>query len=316
MAVIMAPPHVSKAFGIEVKITDRCDQHCFHCVNEDGQSGEDLDCSWLIRRLHEWKQREQVCGFIVREVRMTGGEPLMNIPALIRIVRTCRELGIKSGINTNGMRLDSKMGSMLKQAGLSLMKVSYDAADEGILRQIRGNRASLSNLEKNLSMITSLGFELIVRFSLCRHNADQLPHVYQKARLFRASRLQIKPLISSGRAQHSNAFLTREEIYKTLENLVSRTGADGKFLQILCWPPEDCAGLPGKLCGSINKIYVSPNGDTAICNYVSRTKPLGNLIEERLEDIFSRHTAALTENSCGHIFVEGCPQASFFESPG
>lgn len=308
----MAPAEELRACGIELKITDRCNQQCFHCVNEDGQSGMDLDCTWFIRRLQEWKRCEQALGWGVREVRMTGGEPLMHAAGVARVARACRELDIKSGINTNAIILSLQTAETLKSSGLSLMKVSYDASDEETLKRIRGKQASLARLEENLTMIAALGFELVLRFSLCRYNAHQLPEVYRNARRFKAQRLQIKPLIPCGRARFSDAFLTREEINSAFATLASVADKDGTAVEILCWPPEACSGLPSKLCGSTNKIYVAPDGKITICNYVSRAKPLGNLIDGSLSEIFAMHREAITRNSRGHCFVAGCPQAPFF----
>jgi len=309
---MMAPAEKLKVCGIEVKITDRCNQQCFHCVNEDGHSGRDLACTGFIRRLQEWKRCEQALGWSVREVRMTGGEPLMHAAGVARIARACRELGIKSGINTNAIILSLPMAERLKDSGLSLMKVSYDASDEETLKRIRGTQASLARLEENLSMIAALGFELVLRFSLCRYNAHQLPQVYRNARRLKAQRLQIKPLIPCGRALLSDAFLTREEINRAFGTLASLADEDGTAVEILCWPPEDCSGLPSKLCGSTNKIYVAPDGQTTICNYVSQAKPLGNFIDGRLSEILARHQESIARNSRGQCFVAGCPQAPFF----
>jgi MoaA/NifB/PqqE/SkfB family radical SAM enzyme len=301
--------------SFEVKITDRCNARCFHCVNEDSPRKKSvIDASLFVQRLEEWaKARDKSCAAI-GEIRMTGGEPLLYPDAVLAIAACATRLGIRSGINTNGIPLGSSMLTRLKSVGLQTVKISFDALDEPTYLRMRDCDSSLDELNRNTRSAVEHGFDVILRFTLCRYNRDQLPGCYRAVREFRASKFQVKPLIMAGRAAREDAFLTAAEINRSLFELDPAVGEAGPKVEILCWPPQGPASFKYKICGNINKVYFTTKLKAIICNYVPNSRAIGSLRRDSLETILLRRRTQEPASRKAYRWIKGCPNSIYFET--
>jgi MoaA/NifB/PqqE/SkfB family radical SAM enzyme len=299
----------SKTIGIEVKITDRCNQKCFHCVNMDnGWSGLNIDHALIIKRLYEWGQSPQRSRVNIKELRITGGEPLLNIRGVVEIISCCSALGIRSGINTNGSLLKMDVARRLKAAGMTVMKLSLDAMQENILRRIRGTEASLEKSLNGIKIAVDTGFKVVARFTLSRLNSRQLLPCYEFAKLSGISKFQVKPLINAGRARGSGAFMTKEQILLLLEKLSKATTNSQTIPEILCWHPGEAFGMRTKACGSIDKIYISTDGIVTTCNFLASGWTEDLTRHHLCEIIFNRESNVISQKINGIEVLPGCPQ--------
>ena len=113
------------ATDLRVSLTDRCNLRCSYCMPAEGldwMPGEDqLTDDEVVRLIAVAIQR-----LGVREVRFTGGEPLVR-RGLVDIVRQTREIDadVEMSITTNGIGLARTAGA-LAEAGLNRVNVSLD----------------------------------------------------------------------------------------------------------------------------------------------------------------------------------------------
>lgn len=295
-------------------MTDFCELHCFHCMNDDTSGPRrNLNAAQFATRLEEWGMASGQSQWTIKEIRMTGGEPLMNLPGVLEIARICRRLGIDTGINTNALVLDESTAQTLKDAGLKTVKVSFDAVDQATSCRMRGQNESLEKKKESICLAVALGFHVLLRLTLCTHNVDQLVDCYRIARELGVGKLQIKPLVWAGRAARSRAFLSRQQLREAFRTLAAAVEDTIAQPQILCWPPEDAYGLPNKVCGSMNKMYISTNGEVSICNYLPEDPPIGNVMREPLEDIFAKRHPEIWISPRGHTMLANCPQSEYFD---
>lgn len=144
-------------------------------MNSDGpSSGADLDCRLFIRKLEEWASGRNESFYNIKAVRMTGGEPLLCLDGVLEIARSCSRLGIRPGINTNGTLLDASVARLLKEAGISTIKISLDASEEATHRRIRGSSYSLDRILEGIKAAVEFGFKVVLRFTFSRHNRRKL----------------------------------------------------------------------------------------------------------------------------------------------
>jgi cyclic pyranopterin phosphate synthase len=116
------------ATDLRVSLTDRCNLRCSYCMPAEG-----LD--WLPHP--EVLTDDEVVRLItigvrrlgVREVRFTGGEPLIR-RGLVDIVRRTRELGddLELSVTTNALGLE-RNAQALAAAGLDRVNISLDTLD-------------------------------------------------------------------------------------------------------------------------------------------------------------------------------------------
>jgi len=306
--------------SIEVKITDRCNQTCLHCANGDGpEAGRDLDWDLFNRRLEEWAAGRETSVCDLREVRLTGGEPLLLLEGVLAVAECCRRLGIKSGINTNGLLLDPGRIRRLKQSGIETVKISLDTMDAAAYKRLRGPLPSLRSLLEKIEELIRGGFRVILRFTLMRENIAYLKPCCRLAGDLGVHKFQIKPLIRSGRAMDPAAFLDNYEIDEALKELADSEAGARTPVEILCWPGPAEGAFSSKACGSIDKIYVSPDSTVSICNFIAdhRRSAIGDLTQTSLETVFrDRFDGSRAEAVGGFRIIKGCPNTPFFERAG
>lgn len=117
-----------QAVDLRVSLTDRCNLRCTYCMPEEG-------LQWLAKP--ELLTDEEIVRLVtlavrdlgVREVRFTGGEPMLR-PGLVSIVAACAELDPRPelSLTTNGVGL-ARTATALRSAGLDRINVSLDTLD-------------------------------------------------------------------------------------------------------------------------------------------------------------------------------------------
>jgi cyclic pyranopterin phosphate synthase len=114
------------ATDLRVSLTDRCNLRCSYCMPAEGLDwlpGDEVLTDDEVVRL----VRVAVERLGVREIRFTGGEPLVR-RGLVDIVRRVRGLdpGLELSITTNALGLARTAGA-LAEAGLDRVNVSLDS---------------------------------------------------------------------------------------------------------------------------------------------------------------------------------------------
>ncbi|MGF6885833.1 cyclic pyranopterin phosphate synthase [Nocardia sp. GAS34] len=138
-------PYLLDKFGrvardLRVSITEKCSLRCTYCMPEEGLPpipADELLSAGEIVRVVELAVRE----LGVREVRFTGGEPLMRRD-LEEIIAGCRAAapGAPLAMTTNAVGLEHRARG-LARAGLSRVNVSLDTVDRlGFARLTRRDR--------------------------------------------------------------------------------------------------------------------------------------------------------------------------------
>jgi cyclic pyranopterin phosphate synthase len=119
---------------LRVSVTDRCNLRCFYCKPPDGVPFRPHEA---ILRFEEIERLVRVAaGLGIREVRLTGGEPLVRkgicqLVALLAGVEGIDDLSM----TTNGILL-SRFAERLREAGLDRLNISLDTLDPRKFRQL------------------------------------------------------------------------------------------------------------------------------------------------------------------------------------
>ena len=112
------------ATDLRVSLTDRCNLRCEYCMPAEGlewlPTDEVLTDDEVVRLVTIGVER-----LGVREVRFTGGEPLVR-RGLVGIVARTHDLGVETSLTTNGLGL-ARTAAALADAGLDRVNVSIDS---------------------------------------------------------------------------------------------------------------------------------------------------------------------------------------------
>jgi cyclic pyranopterin phosphate synthase len=123
------------ATDLRVSVTDKCDLRCTYCMPAEG-------LPWLPRaEVLTDAELERLVGIAVRllgvrEVRLTGGEPLIRpgLPDLIERLAAL-EPRPRLSLTTNGVAL-ARLAAPLASAGLHRVNVSLDTLDPELFRTL------------------------------------------------------------------------------------------------------------------------------------------------------------------------------------
>src|SRR6201995_5820241 len=123
------------ATDLRLSLTDRCNLRCSYCMPPEGldwlPKPEVLTGDEIVRLI-----RIGVQTLGIREVRVTGGEPLLRHD-LVPIIASTAALSPRPDISltTNGIGLDRRAAD-LRAAGLNRINVSLDTVRPELFRQL------------------------------------------------------------------------------------------------------------------------------------------------------------------------------------
>ncbi|MFF3065583.1 GTP 3',8-cyclase MoaA [Oerskovia sp. NPDC057915] len=154
------------AHDLRVSVTEKCSLRCTYCMPAEGLPAiprEDLLTPGEIGRLVGIGYR-----LGIRDVRFTGGEPLMR-PDLAEIVQSTRAAapGVRISMTTNAIGLDKRVGELV-EAGLDRVNVSLDTVD-------RTHFAELTRRDRLPQVLAGIRAALDAGLSPVKLNAVLMP---------------------------------------------------------------------------------------------------------------------------------------------
>ncbi len=144
--------------SLRVSVTDRCNIRCFYCMPAENV---------VFRPREELLTFEEIERFVrigvslgIRELRLTGGEPLVRSDLPVLVERLAAIAGVADlALTTNGILL-TEQAAALKAAGLQRLNVSLDALSEETFQKI-SRRTGLQRVVDGLFAARQAGFENI-----------------------------------------------------------------------------------------------------------------------------------------------------------
>ena len=139
MAAVLLDTYGRVATDLRVSLTDRCNLRCTYCMPEEG-------LQWLAKP--ELLTDEEIIRLIriavrdlgIRDVRFTGGEPLLR-PGLVKIIAASADLEPRPNLSltTNGIGL-ARMATALRDAGLDRVNISLDTLRPEVFEKLTHRR--------------------------------------------------------------------------------------------------------------------------------------------------------------------------------
>ncbi|PID85036.1 MAG: GTP 3',8-cyclase MoaA [Chloroflexi bacterium] len=210
------------ARDLRVSLTDRCNLRCTYCMPEDGVgwcSTEQVLTTEEFNRLI----RIAVEDLGIRQVRFTGGEPLLhrgleNIIAATKNLITDEGVAPVTAITTNGIGLD-KRAAGLKEAGLDRVNISLDSINREHYAQLT-RRDRLPSVLAGLEAAFDYGFQPVKANAVIMRGVnedDVLPLTeFALRRGFQLRFIEQMPLGPAG-VWTNKDMVTAEQIMKILQ---------------------------------------------------------------------------------------------------
>ncbi|MFQ3789841.1 heme d1 biosynthesis radical SAM protein NirJ [Halomonas sp. A29] len=146
----------------------RCNLTCKHCytVSADIDFKGELSTEEVFTVLDDLKR------FRVPALILSGGEPLMR-PDIFEISRRAKELGIYTGLSTNGTLINESNIARIAECGYDYVGISIDGL-EATHDEFRRRQGAFRESMHAVKLCKQHGIKVGLRFTLTQHNYEQL----------------------------------------------------------------------------------------------------------------------------------------------
>jgi radical SAM protein with 4Fe4S-binding SPASM domain len=282
---------VAAPYKADLALTYGCNNACRHCYNRvqqpplstnlrsvpgEGQ-GEGLS-------LPQWKKTLQKLAHIgVPHVIFTGGEPTLY-PGLVDLIREAENIGLITGLNTNGRRLAVRSYvNALLYAGLSHVQITLESCRAEIHNTMT---CAYSFVETCLGIANAIsaGLHVITNTTLTRRNVGHALETIDFLHRLGLKTFAMNGMIYSGRGLHGHDAVEIEQLHCVLAAVRDRAKTLG--MSFLWYTPTDYCRLspleldlgPRRCNAGEYSMCIEPNGDVLPCQsyYVAA----GNILRD------------------------------------
>jgi cyclic pyranopterin phosphate synthase len=289
MAAVRKPrsvgnPPLTDHFGrvhrsLRVSVTDRCNLRCRYCMPADGMA-------WL-RRDEVASDDELVrltsvlVALGIRDVRVTGGEPLVRAGVADIISRLRGLPGMQEiSMTTNGVLLAEHIDALV-DAGLDRLNVSVDSLDPGRFAQIT-RRNDLARVLEGLAACERHDALRPIKVNAVTLRGLSEPDVLPLARLARDRPYVVRFIeampIDAGRTWSSEQVIPGEELRRMIgakwplrEFPRTRPSAPGRRWRFVdgCGELEFVSSVSEPFCASCDRLRLTADGRLRSCLFAT-----------------------------------------------
>ncbi|MEN3537273.1 GTP 3',8-cyclase MoaA [Microbispora sp. ZYX-F-249] len=301
------------ATDLRVSLTDRCNLRCAYCMPPEGldwlPKPELLTGAEIVRLVTIGVER-----LGIREVRFTGGEPLLR-RELVEIVTATAALRPRPQVSltTNGIGL-ARLAEPLARAGLDRVNVSLDTLDRDVFVRL-AHRDRLRDVLDGLAAATAAGLtpvkvNAVLMRGVNEHEAvPLLRHCLDRGYELRF--IEQMPLD----AQHGwrrDDMITADEILGLLKDSFDLTEDDPRErgsapaeLFLVDGGPQR-VGVIGSVtrpfCGACDRVRITADGQVRNCLFATEESDLRAALRSGAsdEELAERWVAAVRGKKAGH----------------
>jgi radical SAM protein with 4Fe4S-binding SPASM domain len=239
-----------------ISSTSRCNLHCPMCPRAISEfADQDIEFE-LFRRIID--EGVPYFEFVIPQ---GGGEPLMN-PQIFDMVRYCKSRNLRTGFSTNATLLHGERIEQVFESGLDSIILAFDGATPEVYEKYRQGadfHATRRNILDFLQRKIQCKSNIHVTIQMVRlpENQHQIPEYTAMWRIPGVDQVRIK----------------EDEI----------------CIDEVCIPSAPEVRAAFNPCHYLwqGPIYIQENGDVFPCCHAWLAEPLGNVMNERLVDIWN-----------------------------
>jgi GTP 3',8-cyclase len=300
------------ATDLRVSLTDRCNLRCSYCMPAEGLDwlpGDDILTDDEVVRLIEVGVRH----LGIREVRFTGGEPLVR-RGLVDIVRRTKAIDptLELSLTTNALGL-ARTAATLQAAGLDRVNVSLDTVRADTFRTIT-RRDRFHDVVEGLEAARDAGLVPVkINAVLLRGiNDDQAPELLRWAIEHGYDLRFIEQMPLDAQHGWSRAeMVTADEIFGHLEREFVLTPVDeprgsapAELFQVDGGPATVgvIASVTRPFCGDCDRVRLTADGQVRNCLFAREESDLRAALRSGAsdEELADRWVVAMRGKRPGH----------------
>jgi len=304
--------HPSAPYRMDLALTYACNNDCAHCYNVKQRDLHSLS-------LEEWQQvLQKVWDAGIPHVVFTGGEPTL-IDFLPQLIRYAEQLGLITGLNTNGRRLQDKAYvQQLLDAELDHVQITLESHDPLIHDRMVNHPGAFQETVQGIRNALATRLFVMTNTTLIQSNSKSLRETLQFLAELHVPTIGLNGIIHSGRGRQFSEELQESDLPALLSLAQTMTASNG---QKLIWytPTQYChfdplsmdLGVKGCTAALYN-MCVEPNGD--VLPFQSYYSSLGNILLEDWQSIWE-HDLAVSIREKRYLPAD-CRQCAILETCG
>ena len=280
---------VDVPYRMDLALTYGCDNACAHCYNEAARAGETLSTEDFKRVI------AKVWGLGIPHVVFTGGEPTQH-PDLLELVEYAEELGVVTGLLTNGRKLkDADYMNALAAAGLDHVQITIHSSVPETHDKMVGADGAFNETVAGIENAVANPVYLLTNTTLTTENVDDVEELVAFLATLDVEHVAANGIINSGSARDVDVGIPESALGPILGRFTAACAADDMTFM---WytPTQYCRFNPltmdlgVKQCTAAKyNMCVEPNGDVIPCQ--SFYQPLGNILEDDWDTIYNNELA-------------------------
>ncbi|MGI9443604.1 MAG: GTP 3',8-cyclase MoaA [Rubripirellula sp.] len=315
MSQTSSPPLID-SFGrvhtsLRLSVTDRCNIRCFYCMPEKGAEFVPKDNILSFEEIYRLARLLVEQGG-VRDIRITGGEPLVRqqVPRLIKMLAGIGKLEDLS-LTTNGMLL-AEHAQALHEAGLKRLNISLDTLDKEVFEKIT-RRDGLEKTLQGIDAAIKCGFESVKLNTLAIKGVTESEVAalvrYALDRNVMLRFIEFMPL-DTDRAWQQDQVFSGDQLLQTLQNEfksvvpLSRPepSQPAEEFQVDRGRVGIIRSVTAPFCEACNRIRITADGAVRNCLFATSETPLRGLIRAGAsdEDLMSAIRGCLAGKAKAH----------------
>ena len=198
--------------------TRRCNLNCIHCYADS----YDEDYSGEMTTEEAKSFLRDLSDFGVPVILFSGGEPLLR-EDIFELAHFAKGLGIRPVLSTNGTLITDGVMEKIRGVGFGEVGISIDGIGDRNDR-FRGCKGAFDAALQGIRNCVTLGQRVSLRFTISRHNCQDLPAVFELIERENVDRACFYHLAYTGRAQDMVADdLSHEETRAAVDLICAHT---------------------------------------------------------------------------------------------
>lgn len=236
-----------------LEISDRCNEVCVHCYQEQGQKGE-MDTAELLSLLDELASQG------VLFLTISGGEPTLR-KDFLQVVDHAYQLGFVMRIFTNGLSMTPEMAQALHAAAVEAVEISVYSHRAETHDFVTGVKGSFERTLAGIRALVAAGVMVVIKAPVMSLNEAELEAYVAMAKelgahhAFAPGHLHPK----EGGARDHQMFSRSDGVYR---ELMARANAAGDLPKAKGAVRKREDQRP---CGAGGSVHVEPNGQLRPC---------------------------------------------------
>lgn len=275
---------------VDLHVTNRCNLKCKHCVYTSGEwDMPDMTLETVKKIIPALKKLG------VKEVHITGGEPLVN-KEFFEIARCLHENGFGTRVQTNGILITPDIAKRLKECGIEYVLISIDGLEK-THNSFRNNDKSFDYAIKAVKICLEAGLYTRVNTVINRSNVQDLPELIKYINNLKPDQHSFFYLTPVGRGKNIKNLMLSLEEWKEVEKIVEKSGRENKCLEKIRLQNVIKNNEDDKKCRDDNCLILA-NGDVYHCVFfIYSPYKLGNIYNEDLYEIWTKNIDKVLEET-------------------